>query len=224
MGPFLSIINYGGPPGGIGSSIVKPTYFADTITCGDKPPPSAESKLKLADDADQPVLMCPGEKAKYVCNTDGINVRFDEPTTDEYEVACKVKKNIYFPEFHKKYSSNSNSISRIFVQTDQSYAVPGTWPVCVSKLDCIEPPIDDGVMEYDWSSGTGVTPPFDVKYRCIWAGKKIVKNSDLAKGLEDSVVDDITISCQDNGTYVIVISRIFYKIKDLFEYFVFTIF
>ena len=103
-----------------------------------------------------------------------------------------------------------------FFQTDQSYAVPGTWPVCVSKLDCIEPPIDDGVMEYDWSSGTGVTPPFDVKYRCIWAGKKIVKNSDLAKGLEDSVVDDITIFCQDNGTYVIVISRIFYKIKDLF--------
>ena len=111
-----------------------------------------------------------------------------------------------------------------FFQTDQSYAVPGTWPVCVSKLDCVEPPIDDGVMEYDWSSGTGVTPPFDVKYRCIWAGKKIVKNSDLAKGLEDSVVDDITISCQDNGTYVIVISRIFYKIKDLFKYFAFTIF
>ena len=101
MGPFLSIINYGGPPGGIGSSIVKPTYFADTITCGDKPPPSAESKLKLADDADQPVLMCPGEKAKYVCNTDGINVRFDEPTTDEYEVACKVKF-ICIPKVHKK--------------------------------------------------------------------------------------------------------------------------
>ena len=113
MDPFPSIINYGGPPGGIGSSIVKPTYFADTITCGDKPPPSAESKLKLADDADQPVLMCPGEKAKYVCNTDGINVRFDEPTTDEYEVACKVKK-IFISEFHKKYSSNSNSISQIF--------------------------------------------------------------------------------------------------------------
>ena len=101
MGPFLSIINYGGPPGGIGSSIVKPTYFADTITCGDKPPPSAESKLKLADDADQPVLMCPGEKAKYVCNTDGINVRFDEPTTDEYEVACKVKF-ICMPKVHQK--------------------------------------------------------------------------------------------------------------------------
>ena len=101
MGPFPSIINYGGPPGGIGSSIVKPTYFADTITCGDKPPPSAESKLKLADDADQPVLMCPGEKAKYVCNTDGINVRFDEPTTDEYEVACKVKKKYLFLNFTK---------------------------------------------------------------------------------------------------------------------------
>ena len=56
-------------------------------------------------------------------------------------------------------------------------------------------------MEYDWASSTGVTPPFDVKYKCIWAGKKIVKNSDLAQGLEDSVVDDITISCQDNGTY-----------------------
>ena len=86
------IINYGGPPGGIGASIVAPSYNSGTITCGDKPPPSSESKMKLADDADQPVLMCPGEKAKYVCNTDGINVRFDKPTTDEYEVTCKVKK------------------------------------------------------------------------------------------------------------------------------------
>ena len=59
IGPF-SIINYGGPPGGIGVSIVKPAYNSGTITCGDKPPPSSESKLKLADDADQPVLMCPG--------------------------------------------------------------------------------------------------------------------------------------------------------------------
>ena len=44
--------------------------------------------MKISDDADQPVIMCPGKKAKYECDTDGINVRFDMPTSSEYEVVC----------------------------------------------------------------------------------------------------------------------------------------
>ena len=168
------IINYGGPEGGVGASIVTPAYLSDTITCGDKPTPPSEAKMKLAADDDQPPIMCPGEKALYECDASGINVRFDEPTSNTYEVSCK---------------------------TDQTYAEPATWPYCVDKLDCSEPPIDDTTFVMDWTSGSGLTPPFDVIYSCVWANKKVVLKSDLNKEKEDSVADDLTIACQDNGTY-----------------------
>ena len=53
--------------------IVNPTYQSGSITCGTYPTPSAEAKMKADEDANQPVLMCPGESAKYVCDAGGIN-------------------------------------------------------------------------------------------------------------------------------------------------------
>ena len=53
--------------------IVNPTYQSGSITCGTYPTPSTEAKMKADEDANQPVLMCPGESAKYVCDAGGIN-------------------------------------------------------------------------------------------------------------------------------------------------------
>ncbi len=86
------------------------------------------------DPSNQPDLMCPGEKANYVCATSGLNVREDNPTKSTYIITCK---------------------------TDQTYNIPNNWPKCVDKFDCKEPKIDSTVMTYDWTSG--VTPEFDVK-------------------------------------------------------------
>ncbi len=51
-----------------------PDYVAGTITCP-LPPPNPPGSAVMALDSTQPSLMCPGKKAKYVCNAGGINVR-----------------------------------------------------------------------------------------------------------------------------------------------------
>ncbi len=164
-------INYGMQ--GLGASIVVPAYFAGTITCPLPPDtPPAEAMMEIS--ADQPDLMCPGKKAKYDCAAGGINVLLDQPTKSSYEVTCK---------------------------TDQTYHVPTTWPVCVEKLDCEEPKVDETVMSFDWTEGSSTTPPFTVKYACVRERKKIVLSSDLNQGLEGSVTDELDVTCQDNGTY-----------------------
>ena len=66
----LCLIQYGSP--GIGATVRPPDYYQAGIVCGDKPTPDSASKLAL--DAEQPFLMCPGVAAKYVCNAGGINV------------------------------------------------------------------------------------------------------------------------------------------------------
>ena len=85
---------------------------------------------------------------------------------------------------------------------NQQYATPSTWPECVDKLDCSVPPLDNGVMTYDWdSSSTGVTPPFTVEYACKFPNKKIVKKSELKAGNSNNLADTLTTTCQVNGTY-----------------------
>ena len=85
---------------------------------------------------------------------------------------------------------------------NQQYATPSTWPECVDKLDCSVPPLDNGVMTYDWdSSSIGVTPPFTVEYACKFPNKKIVKKSELKAGNSNNLADTLTTTCQVNGTY-----------------------
>lgn len=59
---------------GFGSSIAVPQYTSGTITCP-LPPPDAPTSALMALSADQPELMCPGERALYECDAGGINVR-----------------------------------------------------------------------------------------------------------------------------------------------------
>lgn len=56
-------------------------------------------------------------------------------------------------------------------------------------------------MEFDFEEGSSLTPPFEVTYNCLYEGKKIVLASDLNAGSDESVVDSLTLTCQDNGTY-----------------------
>jgi hypothetical protein len=92
----------------------------------------------MAVNTSQPEIMCPGQKARYVCAAPGINVREDDITNSAMEINCKA---------------------------DLQYNTPTQWPQCVDKLDCSNPPIDTGVMEYDWVlADDGVTPPYSVKY------------------------------------------------------------
>ena len=57
--------------------LVIPEYKSGTITCGTQsaPYPNAPTSAKMQiDSADnQPVIMCPGESARYLCNAGGIN-------------------------------------------------------------------------------------------------------------------------------------------------------
>lgn len=168
---IMCMINYGAS--GLGESIAVPKYFSNTFTCSVPPDdPPAESNMKVSDD--QPALMCPGKKAKFDCDAGGINVRYDNPFKSSYEIKCK---------------------------SDQTYDTPEVWPFCVDKLDCSEPTLDETVMNYDWVSGSPLIPPFDVTYECVYPRKKIVLKSDLNAGSIESVVDTLTLSCQDNGTY-----------------------
>ena len=159
---------------GIGASIAVPNVRSDTFLCPEPITPPPEAKMKLQSDSEQPILMCPGQKAKYECDAGGINVRQDKPTIDTFDIACN---------------------------SDQQYNEPDTWPVCVDKLDCGPPILNEFVFEFDWDESKGVTPPFEVKYKCKWPKKFIVLDSDLQKGKEDSVTAELTVSCQMNGTY-----------------------
>ena len=60
---------------GIGASIAVPNVRSDTFLCGDPVVPPPEAKMVLQAESEQPILMCPGEKAKYECDAGGINVR-----------------------------------------------------------------------------------------------------------------------------------------------------
>ena len=52
-----------------------PNYVSGTITCPVPPnDPPAEAKMIVS--PDQPVTMCPGDKAVYDCDAGGINVRY----------------------------------------------------------------------------------------------------------------------------------------------------
>ena len=59
-------------------------FQRDTIICGILPTPDPASKL--VPNASQPVLMCPGEKARYICAAGGINVLKTNPTKSTFEV------------------------------------------------------------------------------------------------------------------------------------------
>ncbi len=52
-----------------------PDAIADEVICGVPPDAPASSNMILDDSDKQPDLMCPGTKAVYKCNTDGLNVR-----------------------------------------------------------------------------------------------------------------------------------------------------
>ena len=56
------------------SSAAVPNVRSDTFLCGEPVVPPQEANMLLH--ADQPILMCPGKKAKYECNAGGINVRY----------------------------------------------------------------------------------------------------------------------------------------------------
>ena len=55
-------------------SLVIADFTADNLTCSDSYP-EVPSSIQMSLYADQPELMCPGEKVKYECNSGGINVR-----------------------------------------------------------------------------------------------------------------------------------------------------
>ena len=167
--PRMCSIQYGSP--GIGSTVVVPDYQRDTIICGMLPTPDPASKL--VPNASQPVLMCPGEKARYICAAGGINVLKTNPTKSTFEVKCN---------------------------EDQSYDEPTTWPECTDKLDCSIPPLPL-TMEYDWLDSVGITPPFSLTYNCKFPNKKILLTQELEKDISDNMEDTLTVTCNLNGTY-----------------------
>ena len=52
-----------------------PNYVSGTITCP-VPPNDPPEEAKMIVSPDQPITMCPGDKAVYDCDAGGINVRY----------------------------------------------------------------------------------------------------------------------------------------------------
>ena len=52
-----------------------PNYVSGTLTCP-MPPNAPPAEAKMIVSPDQPITMCPGDKAVYECDAGGINVRF----------------------------------------------------------------------------------------------------------------------------------------------------
>ena len=113
--------------------VPEPEYTSGTITCPLPPIDPPDYALMIAKDPQPVSTMCPGMKALYECNAGGINVRSDVTTKSTIELKCN---------------------------SDQTYDQPSTWPMCVDKLDCTAPSIDETVMKHDWTSG--LTPPFAI--------------------------------------------------------------
>ena len=53
------------------ANMVEPDYQSGGLTCP-LPIPSVPSGIHMTESSDQPVLMCPGSKAQYICNIGGI--------------------------------------------------------------------------------------------------------------------------------------------------------
>ena len=128
-----------------------------------------------APDSDQPILMCPGQKAQYVCNAGGIDIRQDNHDLSTFETSC---------------------------QPDLTYAESSiNWPQCIDRLDCPIPKYDDFVLQSSWQSGDSLTPPFSIDFECIRPNKKILTYEDRENFVNDNMVDILTINCFLNGTY-----------------------
>ena len=54
--------------------LVDPSFHSGAITCGTFPTPPTEAKMKEDEAEFQPVVMCPDEAVRYVCDAGGINV------------------------------------------------------------------------------------------------------------------------------------------------------
>ena len=55
-------------------SLVDPSFHSGAITCGTFPTPPPEAKMKEDEAEFQPIVMCPDEAVRYVCDAGGINV------------------------------------------------------------------------------------------------------------------------------------------------------
>ncbi len=147
-------------------------FNAGEALCSDPETPPSQTLMRLSDD--QPALKCIGTKAKFECDAGGVNVRADDNAKNTIEAQCG---------------------------PDLNYQYPDPWPVCVDRLDCPEPYIEEGVMAYDWETGSALTPEFSIEYSCIWPGKLLIPIQDLEAGLDRNVQASLTINCQLNGTY-----------------------
>jgi hypothetical protein len=54
--------------------LVTPDYTAGTFTCSSTLP-TVPSGILMAENTSQPEIMCPGQKARYICASPGINIR-----------------------------------------------------------------------------------------------------------------------------------------------------
>lgn len=55
------------------NAVAQPNYLAGTFTCG--PPNEPPTETNLALNSSQPVVMCLGQQARYICEAGGINIR-----------------------------------------------------------------------------------------------------------------------------------------------------
>ena len=160
------------------TTMLEADHESGSLTCP-LPIPSVPSSISMAESPDQPILMCPGSNAQYICNAGGIDVREDDNTKSSYDIQCK---------------------------SDLTYAIPDSdseWPQCVDRLDCpIPDSYDPYVFKSSWKMGDSLTPPFTIQYECFWPNKKILLKTDLENLTPDSnMVTILEVTCLINGTY-----------------------
>lgn len=158
---------------------MEPEFVSGTFTCP-IPVPSVPSDVSFqpVPDEDQPILMCPGSKAKYECNVGILNIREDNHAKSTFEIPCKANQ-----EYEEPASS-------------------ADWPVCIDRLDCPQPDYDKYILETsNWNPGDSLTPPFSIDFQCIRPGKKVLPKSDLINQINDNMVDVLTVTCFYNGTF-----------------------
>ena len=165
------IISYANQAGK--SNTVTKDYFHTEFICGLLDPAPGYALMVI--DADQPDPMCIGDKAKYVCNAGGVNVRSDLTSVDTFAVTCNV--------------------NQVF-----DYPPPSDWPVCVDRLDCPAPPLE-GLPEFDHTYADQTTPEFSIDYTCKFPNKQMITREDLEQGKDSDLRDSLTVNCQLNGTY-----------------------
>lgn len=176
----------------------KPHYLPESLVCGAPNAPPTDSKMLL--NSSQPDLMCPGSKARYVCNAGGVNVR-------------EVTKNCLklFPSLVNLLlciqDLPTKSTFEVTCGANLQYSYPNPWPACTDRLNCPTPKLDDEIMEYDWTPTKGLIPEYTVQYSCLMPSKKVISRRDLYSNGASDMHDSLSVHCQLNGTYDVDIEK-----------------